>query len=159
LAQRLLENVSRRHVKRVVIDGFDGLRQASAADPDRVTAYLNALLNELRALDVTVMLTEETSKALGPEIEVRVEGISALVENIILLDYVDVGSELRRLLSVIKQRGAGFADAMRELQITDSGMVLADTPETAQAILARGTVRSMPLHSRSRRGPTEREPR
>ena len=158
LALRLLENVSRRHVKRIVIDGFEGLRQASAADPERVTAYLNALLNELRALDVTVILTEETSKALGPEIEVRVEGISALVENIILLDYVDVGSELRRLLSVIKQRGGGFEDKIRELRITDTGMVLDETPETAQAILARGMVRSMPFHARARRGPTEREP-
>jgi circadian clock protein KaiC len=158
LSLRLLDNVSRRQVKRIVIDGFEGLRQASAADPERVSAYLNALLNELRTLDVTVILTEETSKALGPEIEVRVEGISALVENIILLDYVDVGSELRRLLSVIKQRGASFADAIRELRITDTGMVLADTAETAQAILVRGTVRSMPLHARARRGPTEREP-
>ena len=84
-----------------------------------MAAYLNALLNELRALGATVIFTEETSKALGPEIEVRVEGISALVENIILLDYVDVGSELRRLLSVIKQRGGGFEDKIRELRITD----------------------------------------
>jgi circadian clock protein KaiC len=153
LSQRLLDDVARRNVRRVVIDGFDGLRQAASPNVHRVMPYFSAVLNELRARDVTVLFTEETSKALGPEIELRVEGISALVENIILLDYVDVGTQLRRLMSVIKQRGSGYEDSIRELMIDDSGMNLAETSDTAAAILAGAAVRSMPLHLRSRRGP------
>ncbi len=152
LSQLLLDHVSSHNVQRVVIDGFDGLRQASFANPDRVTSYLTALLNELRARNVTVLFTEETSKALGPEIEVRVEGVSALVENIILLDYVDVGTQLRRLLSVIKQRGSAYEDAIRELLITSRGMELAETSESAETILAGAAARSMPFHTRARRG-------
>jgi circadian clock protein KaiC len=155
LSQRLLDDVARRDVKRVVIDGFDGLRQASATYPERVTAYLSALLHELRARDVTTLFTEETTKALGPEVEVRVEGVSALVENIILLDYVEVGTQLRRLLSVVKQRGSGYQDSIRELLVSDRGMALADTSASAAEILAGAAVRSLPRHVRARRGPPE----
>jgi circadian clock protein KaiC len=153
LSQLLLENVIRRDVKRVVIDGFDGLRQASFANPERVTSYLTSILNELRARDVTVLFTEETSKAMGPEIEVRVEGVSALVENIVLLDYVDVGTQLKRLLSVIKQRGSAYESAIRELVIGPQGMQLADDSTSAEEILGSATARSMPLYLRTRRGP------
>jgi circadian clock protein KaiC len=153
LSQLLLDTVARREAKRVVIDGFDGLRQASFANPERVTSYLTAILNELRARDVTVIFTEETSKAMGPEIEVRVEGVSALVENIILLDYVDVGTQLKRLLSVIKQRGSAYESAIRELVITPQGMILANDSRSAEEILQGATARSMPLYLRTRRGP------
>ena len=89
-----------------MIDGIDGFRQG-AAFPERTIRFVTALTNELRALDATVPITQETQKIFGPDVEVRVAGLSALVDNIILLEYMDVGSELKRLLSVIKQRGPG----------------------------------------------------
>ena len=69
-------------------------------------------------------------------IEVRIQGLSALVDNIILLEYMDVGAELKRLLSVIKQRGSGHDGNVRELVITDRGIELASDGTTAQAILS-----------------------
>lgn len=134
LAEHLLENVVRRNVKRVVLDGLDGLRQ-SAVHPERVIRFVTALVNELRARDVTLFLTEETQKLFGPEVEVRIEGMSALVENIFLLEYLDLGSELRRLLSVVKQRGSGYDTSIRELCITDDGITLAADAHSARDIL------------------------
>jgi circadian clock protein KaiC len=154
IGHQLLDEVARRGVKRLVIDGFEGLRQASPQRPDRVTTYFAALLNELRCRDVTVLFTEETQKALGPEVEVRVEGVSALVENIVLLDYVEVGTQLKRLLTVVKQRGSGYGDSIRELVIGKQGAELAATSQTAERILAGAAARSMPFHLRTRRGPS-----
>lgn len=134
LAERLLADVRERKVRRVVIDGIDGFRQ-SAAFPERTIRFVTALTNELRALDVTVLVTEETLKLFGPEVEVRVQGLSALVDNIILLEYLDVGAELKRLLSVIKQRGAGHDPNVRELLITDKGIELSADPASAHEIL------------------------
>jgi circadian clock protein KaiC len=96
---------------------------------------VTALVNELRARSVTVIMTEETQKMFGPEIEIRIEGISALVENTILLEYLDVGSELRRLLSVVKQRASGYDAAVRELCITNEGITLAEDATSARAIM------------------------
>ena len=134
LAERMLNDVRARKVKRVVIDGIDGFRQG-AAFPERTIRFVTALTNELRAMDTTVLITEETQKLFGPEVEIRIPGLSALVDNIILLEYMDVGSELKRLLSVVKQRGSGHDGNVRELRITDSGIELAADASTAQAIL------------------------
>jgi circadian clock protein KaiC len=134
LAEKLLQDVRARKVRRVVIDGIDGFRQG-AAFPERTIRFVTALTNELRALDVTVLVTEETLKLFGPEVEIRVQGLSALVDNIILLEYMDVGAELKRLLSVIKQRGAGHDANVRELCITDKGIELAPDGTTANEIL------------------------
>jgi circadian clock protein KaiC len=137
LAQRLLENVRRRKVRRLVIDGLDGLRQ-SAFHPERTIRFVAALCNELRAEGVTLVLTEETQKIFGPEVEVRIEGVSALVDNILLLEYVDLDSELKRLISVVKQRGTGYEATVRELRITAGGITLEDDSTSAAAIIRHG---------------------
>lgn len=135
LAERLLHDVRDRKVRRVVIDGIDGFRQG-AAYPERTIRFVTALTNELRAQDVTVLVTEETQKLFGPEVEVRIPGLSALVDNILLLEYMDVGSELKRLLSVVKQRGSGHEGSVRELCITSKGIELAEDARTAGEILS-----------------------
>ncbi len=134
LAERLLADIRERQVRRVVIDGIDGFRQG-AAFPERTIRFVTALSNELRALDVTVMVTEETQKLFGPEVEVRIPGLSALVDNIVLLEYLDIGTELKRLLSVVKQRGSGHDGNVRELHITDRGIELESDASSARQIL------------------------
>lgn len=135
LGERLLDNVRRRGVRRVVIDGIDGFRLASLY-PERTIRFVTALANELRALDATVILTEETQKIFGPEVEVRIEGLSALVDNIVLLEYLGVGAELRRFLSILKQRGSQHEHGIRELRITSRGVELAADAASAREILA-----------------------
>lgn len=135
LAEQLLHDVRARKVKRVVIDGIDGFRQCAGAFPERTIRFLTALTNELRSLDVTVLITEETQKIFGPEVEVRIPGISALVDNIFLLEYLDVGADLKRLLSVVKQRGSGHDGSVRELKISSSGISLASDGSSALEIL------------------------
>jgi circadian clock protein KaiC len=137
LAERLLESVRRRKVRRLVIDGLDGLRQSSY-HPERTIRFVSALCNELRADGVTLLFTEETQKIFGPEVEVRIEGISALVDNILLLEYVDLDSELKRLISIVKQRGSRYETTVRELSIDQRGISLADDTTSAAAIIQHG---------------------
>lgn len=137
LAELLLGNVRRRGVRRLVIDGLEGLRQ-SAFHPERTIRFITALCNELRAEGVTLLLTEETQKIFGPEVEVRIEGISALVDNIVLLEYLDLDSELKRLISIVKQRASGYQSDVRELHIGERGIILADDSTSAAEIIRRG---------------------
>lgn len=135
LAGRLLHAVRTREVKRLVIDGLDGLR-AAALEQDRIMRYLTALTNELRALDVTTLITDETTKARGPEIELKVEGTSALAENLILLEYLTLGTELRRMLSVVKQRTSAHNTELREFRLTPHGMSIAEDVGGAEEIMS-----------------------
>jgi circadian clock protein KaiC len=135
LGQRLLGAVDEHGVRRVVIDGIDGFRQG-AAFPQRTIRFVTALVNELRVRGVTTILTEETQKLFGPEVEVRIEGLSALVDNIVLLEYLDVGPELKRLLSIVKQRASDYDTSVRELVITNQGLRLHPSDESARLILS-----------------------
>lgn len=152
LAERLLGEVERCQARRLVIDSLDGFRQAST-DQERTVRFMTALLNELRARGVTVLLTDETLKPSGPEMEMRIQGMSALVEGLVLLEYVMISTSLRRLVAVIKQRGTQQASFTREFSLTSHGMVVAADSKSAEDLIARADS----LHARRSRKPSPPE--
>jgi circadian clock protein KaiC len=135
LGGRLLGEVERMGAKRLVIDSLDGFRQA-AFDPARTIRFITALLGELRARDITTILTDETMKPSGPEMEMRVEGISALVENLFLLEYMTIGPKLRRLISIVKQRASAHETTAREFFLTGRGIEVAPDARSAAEVVA-----------------------
>ena len=154
LGERLLGEIERTKARRVVIDSLDGFRQASS-DPERTIRFMTALLNELRARDITVLLTDETLKPSGPEMEMRIQGMSALVENLLLLEYVTISTRLRRLLAVVKQRGSRQDHFMREFHLTAEGIVVEPDASSAEEVVKRADE----MHTRRSRtpGPPEGE--
>ena len=135
LGERLLAEVERIGAKRVVIDSLDGFRQA-AIDPTRTIRFMTALLGELRLREITTLMLDETLKPSGPEMEMRVEGISALVENLFLLEYMTVGPRMRRLLSIVKQRASGHESTAREFFLSERGIEVAPDAASAAEVVA-----------------------
>jgi circadian clock protein KaiC len=135
LGARLLREVERINAKRLVIDSLDGFRQA-AFDPARTIRFITALLGELRTRSITTILTDETLKPSGPEMEMRVEGISALVENLFLLEYMTIGPKLRRLISIVKQRASAHETTAREFFLTGRGIEVAPDARSAAEVVA-----------------------
>lgn len=127
LAEQLLENVRRRGVRRLVIDGLPGF-QASTFMPERLPRFFSALFNELRARSVTTLCTIETRNLFEPEINIPIPGVSAMAENIILVRLAEHQGRLRRSLLVSKVRDSGFDDRLRELRISDRGVSIGDLP-------------------------------
>src|SRR5271163_2342767 len=136
LGNRLLEAVRRRAVKRLVIDGLLGFQEIAADRPHRIGRFLTALANELRVLNVTTVYTAETQNLIGGVIEGPTIGLSTIAENLILLRYVELRSQLRRLISVVKMRDSAFDSSLREFRITATGIEIADTFDSAEAILS-----------------------
>ncbi|MGA7868052.1 MAG: ATPase domain-containing protein [Stellaceae bacterium] len=136
LGNRLVEAVRRRRVRRLVIDGLLGLQEIAFHRPRRISRFLAALANELRVLNVTTFYTAETRNLIGPVIEGPTISLSTIAENLILLRYVELRSQLRRLISVVKMRDSDFDSSLREFRITAQGIELADTFESAEAILS-----------------------
>jgi circadian clock protein KaiC len=136
LAHRLLDAVARRGVRRLFIDGLGGFMEASV-EPDRIARFLAVLVNELRARGVTTLYTMETRDVVGPGVKVPVNGISSIIESLIVMRYVEQHSRSLRLLSVVKVRDSGFDPALREFVITDgSGLSLAGAFEGAVDLLS-----------------------
>jgi circadian clock protein KaiC len=64
----------------------------------------------------------EAQDIVGAAMRVPVSGLSALVENLVFLRFVEQTSSLRRLISVHKVRDSGHDPCLREFFITSRGL-------------------------------------
>ncbi|MFO0961027.1 MAG: ATPase domain-containing protein [Isosphaeraceae bacterium] len=135
LAEQLLERVREKPLnrRRLFFDGIEGFRAASVY-PDRMPRFLSAFCNQLRMLDVTAVMTEELP-LFRPEIVMPNPELANVVEAVVLLRYVELRSQLYRLLSIMKMRESRYDTSIREFKITDTGLEVASTFESAEAIL------------------------
>jgi circadian clock protein KaiC len=135
LAEQLLEKI-REHEqprRRLFLDGVEGFRAATVY-ADRLPRFLSAFTNQLRALDVTAVMTEELP-LFRSEIDMPNPELANVVETVILLRYVELRSQLYRLLSIMKMRESRYDTSIREFKITDHGLEVAASFESAEAIL------------------------
>lgn len=134
LAYKLLEAVRRRKASRLFLDGIDALISC-AIFKERIPRYLTALTNQLKAMEVTTLLSEDIPALLPTPIESKVAGLSNLLENLVLLRYVEAQAKLYRFLSVIKVRESDYDSSIRELRISKKGIDLSETSQLALDIL------------------------
>lgn len=143
LAERVLAIVAHRQVKRLVIDELSGLQQASVY-PEQFAGFLQALVNALRGLGVTSLLTLVLPSLFGPELNLPTFTSGSPADNVLLLRYVELHSQLYRLLSVIKVHAGEYDPTLHEFKITSSGIEVARTFESAQAVLTGIAVPRVP---------------
>jgi circadian clock protein KaiC len=148
LAEELLETTLAVGAARVFVDGVDGLLQA-AARPERFPAWFAALTNELRAGGATSAVTVETDLG-GTSYSAAPTSVSATVENIVLSRYVEVRSQLHRLLSIAKVRESGYDPSVREFRIGADGVTVAASFASAEAVLGDLAAGSVPAEASAR---------
>jgi circadian clock protein KaiC len=152
LAERLLSAVRQRGITRLFVDGLEGFRDASVY-PERMPRFLAALTNELRALNVTSLFSTGLRELLEPRLIIPIEGAADVMDNIIALRYVEVRSQIHRLLSISKIRERAFDQTIHEFRITGSGINVAESFESAEAVLTdlSGTVTTSVSAGRTRK--------
>lgn len=131
--ERLLEAVHRRKVRRLFIDGLQGFQKA-AVEPARMDHFFTALSNELRVLGVTTLYSLEVPDILGPAIRIPLDDISSIAENMVLMRFMEVRSRLYRLISILKVRDSGFDPNLHEYVLTNEGLLIEETSDSAEAI-------------------------
>jgi circadian clock protein KaiC len=143
-------------VKRVLLDGIDGLLKA-AVYPDRLTHFLTAVTNELRLQGATTMYSVELPDLFSTQVALPMQGISSLLENVFLFRFVEQNSELRRLFTIVKLRDSNYDGTLRELRITSHGAELAEplgsetSGTTGKSARSLGKVGATKAASRKRR--------
>ncbi len=134
--ERLLEAVKRRGVKRLFIDGLGAFQSAAAASGTaRISMFLTALMNEMRVLGVTTLYTLEVPDVMGPSVRTSIGDLSSLAENLLLLRFVEVGSQLHRLISILKVRDSQFDESLHEYRMNSRGLIIEATSASAEAIM------------------------
>ena len=118
VASQIRRTASGIGARRVVIDSISELEHA--ADPERFADYLWALVGALRGDGATVFMTSETAAFFGPAFELA-HGLSFIADNIVLLRYTELESEIRRALVVVKMRDSDHTKSLVEFEITNKG--------------------------------------
>jgi len=115
--QRAIDEIGAR---RLVLDSLTSLRRSGSARSFQEFAI--GLTAYLKDHQITGVLTTGQESLVGPEVRATQEHISALSDAIILLRYVEVYGEIRRVLTVLKQRGSAHDTSIREFTVDERGI-------------------------------------
>jgi circadian clock protein KaiC len=115
-ALRLLAKVGAR---RAVLDSLTGM-SLGVASQRRFRELVYALTQHFRTAGVTPLMTMEVAELLG-NAQLTGHGVSSIVDNLIVLRYVEVNGHLERAVFVLKARGTSHADELRRFLIDDRG--------------------------------------
>ncbi len=134
LVHRILRDVERQGIKRLVIDGLTDLELA-ISEPGRRRTFLAAFSTHLRVMGVTSLFTKEVSKIAGTELDFSDTPIAILGENLMLLRYVELRGRIHRVLSILKMRDSKYDGNLREFEITDAGVRVLAPMRSAEGLL------------------------
>lgn len=123
LGHRLLSEVARRRVRRLVIDGLSGFFEA-VTHPERMNRFFSCLVNELRDQGVTVLMMLETRDVVSSTVPTPY-GVSGFVDNLLFIRFVEVDGHVKRLLSITKMRDSSFDNRMHAVEIGREGLRVA----------------------------------
>jgi len=122
LAIQIYDTVEKTKTKCMLFDGIARLHRMMPPHiqfPD----YMEGLVNTLKKMNVTAIYTNETQNLTGTT-KVTGTGISPTIDTVILLRYVEIKSEMRKALSVLKMRGSYHDKDIREIIIDKIGVEL-----------------------------------
>ncbi|HEY8503090.1 MAG TPA: circadian clock protein KaiC [Gemmataceae bacterium] len=107
----------------VVLDPVSNLH--TAGSPPDARAMLLRLIDFLKGKGVTTLMTSLT-RAGSDSLEETEVGISSLIDTWLLLRDVEQAGERNRVLYVLKSRGMGHSNQLREFRITPRGIELVE---------------------------------
>ncbi len=122
---------------RVVIDPITALEKAGGTDiAGTVSERIVALL---KAKGISAIFTAVTETQRG-ELETTLMSVSTIADTWINLSFANRGGERNRTLTIVKSRGTGHSNQLREILLSADGIDLADVYSAGGAVLL-GTAR------------------
>jgi circadian clock protein KaiC len=125
--------VEEKDARLVVIDTLNGYGHALRGE-EYLTVHLHDLLTYLSRKGVTTLITVVQHGVFGTE-TTGIEDISYLSDTTLLLRFFEHRGKIRRALSVVKKRRGRHETTIRELRMTDQGIVVGEPLEDVQGVL------------------------
>jgi circadian clock protein KaiC len=154
------DSVSAIGAKRVVIDSLTGLEIALAPSFEQdFRESLYRLLGTLTGTGVTILMTVENNDNYT-ELRFSPHAVSFMTNDVILQRYVEIDSQLRRVMTVVKTRSRRHPSDLRLYEITGRGIVVGDRLDEYYGIIGGAPQRrSAETASPMREGLTQPEAR
>ncbi len=134
-----LDVINSTKAKRVVIDPIS-LYSLNFGNPNDLRRELYAFVNYIKENDLTLLLTHEVPDIITRVSRISDYGLEFIVDCIIMLQYVEIESEIRSSINVLKMRGSDHDKAIRRYKITGKGVGIESRFEGYEGIMS-GTAR------------------
>ena len=129
---RIIQIIEEHHVERLIVDGMTSYTGA-LADEQQYREFCHALISYSKDHLMTTFLSYENPELFGVNQYMPDFPVSSLVDNIVLLNFVELGNTLHRAITVAKARGSANQFVTREFTIGPGGITL--VPEDAAVAL------------------------
>ncbi len=137
LTARILALLDRTGAQRLVVDSVTEVERAvTEQDPGRLSGYLAALVEALRARNVTSLFIKESRQISPSNVDFADDPLAVLAENVLLSRQVEQRTRQHRILSVLKMSFSDYDSSLREFIITTpEGIKVLSPRETDFAVL------------------------
>ncbi len=102
---------------------------------ERVPQFFAALAERLRTRGVTTVYAAELHDIFSSRIASPSEGLSPLLESLIVMRFSEMHARVRRVISVLKLRDSDFDSTLSEFEITHRGLRMKATLANAEDVL------------------------
>lgn len=132
----LLAEIKCVGANRVVIDSLSGFELSLAPTfREDFRSSLASLVSALAATGVTVLMTSELEDRYT-DLRFSPYGTAFLTDAIIVQRYVEIDSQLLRVMAVVKVRASAHSDQLRQYRIDDQGIQLGETLAGHEGLLS-----------------------
>jgi circadian clock protein KaiC len=129
---RVRRLVDEQKIRSVAIDSINGY-QASMPEEQFLTLHIHELLQYLNRQGASTFITLAQSGMVG-DMKQPVD-ITYLADSVIMLRYFEALGHVRRAISVMKKRGGGHEDTIREFRIGSQGFSVGEPLDNFQGVL------------------------
>jgi len=133
---KIKQIIEDHQIERLVLDGLTTYQNA-LGDQRIFREFVHGLMAFTKRRLITTFILYENPEVFGITRFMPDAAISSIVDNILLLSFVEIGNQVRRSLTVIKARGCAHDIVSREFTIGAGGMSLVED---------RGGGLNMPFH-------------
>jgi circadian clock protein KaiC len=120
-------------IRCLVIDPISALIQSEGSES--IVDALLGLLDLTKNRGITVLLTASLLQGSEGTEENSAIGLSAIADTWLHLSYQAAGGERNRALTIVKSRGTGHSNQVRELILSNNGLSLVDVYTAGGAVL------------------------
>ncbi len=129
---RITRIIEEHHIERLIIDGMTSY-QTALEDEQVYREFFHALISYSKQRLMTTFLSYENPELFGVTQFMPEFPVSSIVDNIVLLNFVELGNTLHRAITVAKARGSANQFVTREFTIGLGGFSLVPVDQ-AQAL-------------------------
>jgi circadian clock protein KaiC len=129
---RIIRTIQEHHIERLIIDGMTSY-QTALEDEQLYREFFHALVGYTKQRLMTTFLSYENPELFGINQYMPEFPVSSIVDNIVLLNFIELGNTLHRAITVAKARGSDNQFVTREFTIGQGGISLVPVDQ-AQAL-------------------------